>query len=82
MALPFLVGVLTKDKYCWYQCTVKGGREGRDIDAVQLASTCELLGEGIEIRKTALIVIFNSHLQSTRVAIFLNSPQLGRIKAA
>jgi glutamine amidotransferase/cyclase len=34
------------EKYCWYQCTVKGGREGRDIDAVQLATTCELLGAG------------------------------------
>ncbi|MCX5870260.1 MAG: imidazole glycerol phosphate synthase subunit HisF [Deltaproteobacteria bacterium] len=34
------------ENYCWYQCTVKGGREGRDIDAVQLASTCELLGAG------------------------------------
>ena len=34
------------ERYCWYQCTVKGGREGRDIDAVQLTSTCELLGAG------------------------------------
>ena len=34
------------ENYCWYQCTVKGGREGRDIDAVQLARTCELLGAG------------------------------------
>jgi glutamine amidotransferase/cyclase len=34
------------ENFCWYQCTVKGGREGRDIDAVQLASTCELLGAG------------------------------------
>ncbi len=34
------------EKYCWYQCTVKGGREGRDIDALQLAQTCELLGAG------------------------------------
>jgi glutamine amidotransferase/cyclase len=34
------------ENYCWYQCTVKGGREGRDIDAVQLAKTCELLGAG------------------------------------
>ncbi len=34
------------ENYCWYQCTVKGGREGRDIDAVQLAGTCELLGAG------------------------------------
>ena len=29
-----------------YQCTVKGGREGRDVDALQLAQTCEKLGAG------------------------------------
>lgn len=34
------------EKYCWYQCTVKGGREGRDIDVVQLAQVCETLGAG------------------------------------
>ncbi|MEW6429110.1 MAG: imidazole glycerol phosphate synthase subunit HisF [Thermodesulfobacteriota bacterium] len=34
------------ERYCWYQCTVKGGREGRDVDAVQLAQTCEMLGAG------------------------------------
>ncbi len=34
------------EEYCWYQCTVKGGREGRDIDAFQLAQTCENLGAG------------------------------------
>ncbi len=34
------------EQYCWYQCTVRGGREGRDIDAVQLAQTCEALGAG------------------------------------
>jgi len=34
------------EEYCWYQCTVKGGREGRDLDAVQLASCCEELGAG------------------------------------
>ncbi len=33
-------------KYCWYQCTVKGGREGRDLDAVTLARVCEKLGAG------------------------------------
>jgi glutamine amidotransferase/cyclase len=32
--------------YCWYQCTIKGGREGRDLDAVTLARTCEELGAG------------------------------------
>jgi len=32
--------------YCWFQCTVKGGREGRDLDAVELARACEDLGAG------------------------------------
>jgi glutamine amidotransferase/cyclase len=32
--------------YCWYQCTVKGGREGRDVDVVQLVKSCEELGAG------------------------------------
>ncbi len=34
------------EKYCWYQCTIKGGREGRDLDAVTLAQACEELGAG------------------------------------
>ncbi|MBW2108847.1 MAG: imidazole glycerol phosphate synthase subunit HisF [Deltaproteobacteria bacterium] len=34
------------EHFCWYQCTVKGGREGRDLDAVTLAQTCEKLGAG------------------------------------
>jgi glutamine amidotransferase/cyclase len=34
------------EKYCWYQCTIKGGREGRPIDAVTLAKACEELGAG------------------------------------
>lgn len=34
------------EEYCWYQCTVKGGREGRDIDALQLAKAVEELGAG------------------------------------
>jgi imidazole glycerol-phosphate synthase len=34
------------EEYCWYQCTVKGGREGRDLDALTLARTCEELGAG------------------------------------
>ena len=28
------------------QCTVRGGREGRDIDAVELARAVEALGAG------------------------------------
>ncbi|NIM46090.1 MAG: imidazole glycerol phosphate synthase subunit HisF [Nitrososphaeria archaeon] len=35
-----------REEYCWYQCTVKGGREGRDIDAFQLAKACQELGAG------------------------------------
>ncbi|MFH1216664.1 MAG: imidazole glycerol phosphate synthase subunit HisF [Pseudomonadota bacterium] len=34
------------ESFCWYQCTVRGGREGRDVDAVQLAQTCQELGAG------------------------------------
>jgi len=34
------------ETYCWYQCTIKGGREGRDLDAVTLAHVCEKLGAG------------------------------------
>ena len=33
-------------RYCWYQCTIKGGREGRNIDAVSLACACQQLGAG------------------------------------
>jgi len=34
------------ERYCWYQCTIKGGREGRNLDAVTLAKHCEALGAG------------------------------------
>ena len=34
------------ESYCWYQCTIKGGREGRDLDAITLARECEQLGVG------------------------------------
>lgn len=33
-------------RYCWYQCTVKGGRETRDLDVVQLVQGVEDLGAG------------------------------------
>ncbi|KAJ2546861.1 Histidine biosynthesis bifunctional protein hisB, partial [Coemansia sp. RSA 1933] len=33
-------------RYCWYQCTVKGGREGRDTDVRQLVTACAALGAG------------------------------------
>ncbi|KAI9655039.1 MAG: Histidine biosynthesis bifunctional protein hisB [Alyxoria varia] len=32
--------------YCWFQCTVKGGREGRDFDVHQLVTAVEALGAG------------------------------------
>jgi imidazole glycerol phosphate synthase glutamine amidotransferase subunit len=34
------------ERYCWYQCTIRGGREGRPVDAVTLAQVCEKLGAG------------------------------------
>ncbi len=34
------------EQYCWWQCTIKGGREGRDIGAVELAKAVEALGAG------------------------------------
>ncbi|KAG7381381.1 Histidine biosynthesis bifunctional protein hisB [Phytophthora pseudosyringae] len=34
------------EEYCWYQMTVRGGRETRDIDTVQLAQAVEALGAG------------------------------------
>ena len=30
----------------WYQCTIKGGREGRPLDAIGLVKACEKLGAG------------------------------------
>jgi glutamine amidotransferase/cyclase len=34
------------EKYCWYACTIKGGRETRDLDVVQLATAVEAMGAG------------------------------------
>jgi len=34
------------ERFCWFQCTVRGGREGRPVDAVTLAAVCEKLGAG------------------------------------
>lgn len=34
------------EQYCWWQCTVKGGREGRDLGAVELALAVQELGAG------------------------------------
>lgn len=40
----------TKDeergKAWWYQCTIRGGREVRDVDVIQLAQGVEKLGAG------------------------------------
>lgn len=31
---------------CWYQCTIKGGREARDLDVRQLVQAVEAMGAG------------------------------------
>ncbi|KAI5297719.1 Histidine biosynthesis bifunctional protein hisB [Ascosphaera atra] len=33
-------------EYCWYQCTIKGGREGRDADVYQVIKAVEAMGAG------------------------------------
>jgi len=34
------------ERFCWYQCTIKGGREARDICAVTVAKSAQALGAG------------------------------------
>ncbi|KAH3903410.1 probable Imidazole glycerol phosphate synthase hisHF [Saccharomycodes ludwigii] len=34
------------EEYCWYQCTIKGGRETRDLSVYELTRACEKLGAG------------------------------------
>ena len=33
------------ERFVWWQTTVKGGRETRDIDAIELAKVSEILGK-------------------------------------
>lgn len=34
------------ETFCWYACTIKGGRETRDLDVVQLLTAVEAMGAG------------------------------------
>lgn len=34
------------EKACWYACTIKGGRETRDMDVVELVKAVEAMGAG------------------------------------
>ena len=34
------------ERFCWYACTIKGGRETRDIDVVELVLAVEAMGAG------------------------------------
>ncbi|KAI1105111.1 imidazole glycerol phosphate synthase HisHF [Jackrogersella minutella] len=34
------------ERYCWYACTIKGGRETRDLDVVELVQAVEAMGAG------------------------------------
>jgi glutamine amidotransferase/cyclase len=34
------------EAYCWYACTIKGGRETRDMDVVELVQAVEAMGAG------------------------------------
>lgn len=48
--LPSCAAGPNGEQYCWWQCTVKGGREGRDVDAVQLAKVgCAAPGPPVQL---------------------------------
>jgi len=34
------------EEHCWYACTIKGGRETRDLDVVELTQAVEAMGAG------------------------------------
>lgn len=34
------------ERHCWYACTIKGGRETRDLDVIQLVTAVEAMGAG------------------------------------
>lgn len=34
------------EQFCWYACTIKGGRETRDMDVVELTQAVEAMGAG------------------------------------
>ncbi|RYP78846.1 hypothetical protein DL771_000231 [Monosporascus sp. 5C6A] len=34
------------ESHCWYACTIRGGRETRDLDVVELARAVEAMGAG------------------------------------
>ncbi|KAK2629190.1 hypothetical protein QTJ16_000010 [Diplocarpon rosae] len=34
------------EAFCWYACTIKGGRETRDVDVVELTTAVEAMGAG------------------------------------
>lgn len=34
------------EEYCWYECTIKGGREGRPLSAQELVVAVEAMGAG------------------------------------
>ncbi|EFX02344.1 glutamine amidotransferase:cyclase [Grosmannia clavigera kw1407] len=34
------------ERFCWYACTIRGGRETRDLDVVQLVQAVEAMGAG------------------------------------
>lgn len=34
------------EQFCWYQCTIKGGREARDMGVWELIKACQALGAG------------------------------------
>lgn len=46
MALTLGLAGPNGEEWCWWQCTVQGGRVPREIDAVTVAKGVEVLGAG------------------------------------
>ena len=66
------------ERFCWYQCTVKGGREGRDIDVIQLINTCIVLGAGEILVKSGYDLELIRHVKSVSTVPVIASSGAGK----
>ncbi len=46
IVIPTVIPGPAGERFCWYQCTVQGGRKGENLDAVTLSRLCAELGAG------------------------------------
>eukprot|EP00456_Euglypha_rotunda_P064714 TRINITY_DN55221_c0_g1_i1.p1 TRINITY_DN55221_c0_g1~~TRINITY_DN55221_c0_g1_i1.p1 ORF type:complete len:210 (-),score=39.82 TRINITY_DN55221_c0_g1_i1:10-639(-) len=74
-------------EYCWYQCTIKGGREGRDIDAWTVAKAVQELGAGELLincidhdgqKKGFDLELINDICKAVTIPVIASSGEIGR----